>query len=582
MDSDGNLFGTTLDGGDLSLKDGVGDGTVFEIPSGASTIETLVTFEGSNGSQPSSELELSGGNLIGTTTSGGGGYGTIFEITDAASSGRAFSVVASFNESNGNRPIGQLAMDSMGDLFGATVYGGADSSNDGTIFELPAGSATIHTLVTFDGEDGSGPDGVVLNSAGILFGTTGEGGDGIEGDGDIGITGDGTVFEIDTTTETPTVTTIASFDYLNGALPTGDLMLNSGGNLYGTTYYGTPLSIIAGLTPAGSVFELSPTGSGVLVVNATSTHPVEVQTVGDSILATEVKDGNVVPIAISPLSQITSVEVVEEAGPNTVTIDAGAPPTTVVGSTGIDTVVSNGSNDYFTDTVSGNSGAEVVVQGTSALTLQGVNTYGGATEIDSGAILCAPSGTLSPESDIADNGTLNTTGSNVVGGITGTGILALAASASLRLLQNSPGTESSLGSLTFGSDAALDITDNTLDINETNVSLAQMTTWVLGGTIWSSLVTGPDSQASRAVGYGDSTEDPYTVTSGDVEARYVPIGDTNLDGTVNLTDYTRAVNNFNLAAGYSGGDVLNQGAVDIADITAIVNDYNNSLGSDGL
>jgi hypothetical protein len=83
------------------------------------------------------------------------------------------------------------------------------------------------------------------------------------------------------------------------------------------------------------------------------------------------------------------------------------------------------------------------------------------------------------------------------------------------------------------------------------------------------------------VGYGDSDEDPLSVPAGDVEVKYVPFGDTNLDGTVDITDLTRAINNLGLSPGYYGGDVANQGMVNITDIADIINDLGAQLNAGG-
>ena len=76
MDSSGNLYGTTGQGG------ASGDGTVFELAKGSSTITTLASFNGSDGDNPRAGLIMdSSGNLYGTTRDGGAnGYGTVFEL----------------------------------------------------------------------------------------------------------------------------------------------------------------------------------------------------------------------------------------------------------------------------------------------------------------------------------------------------------------------------------------------------------------------------------------------------------------------------------------------------------------------
>jgi uncharacterized repeat protein (TIGR03803 family) len=166
------------------------------------------------------------------------------------------------------------------------------------------------------------------------------------------------------------------------------------------------------------------------------------------------------------------------------------------------------------------------------------------------------------------------------------GTISIAAGASLALAQSdSQADQTVLAVNNLSAVGTLDIGNNTLLANENNVPVSQVTTWVqnagVGASIFSSLVTGPDSQASRAVGYGDWNEDPLSVPAGDVEVKYVPVGDTNLDGYVDITDVARAINNLGQSPGYYGGDVLNQGMVNITDIAAIVNDLGGSLTSSG-
>jgi uncharacterized repeat protein (TIGR03803 family) len=116
LDASGNLFGTTTNGG------ASGDGTVFELANGSTSITTLASFSGSNGADPTSGVILdSSGNLFGTTSSGGAfGYGTIFEVAEGSS---AITTLASFSSTNGVNPSG-LSLDGSGDLFGTTADGG--------------------------------------------------------------------------------------------------------------------------------------------------------------------------------------------------------------------------------------------------------------------------------------------------------------------------------------------------------------------------------------------------------------------------------------------------------------------------
>jgi len=256
---------------------------------------------------------------------------------------------------------------------------------------------------------------------------------------------------------------------------------------------------------------------------------------------------NNIPAAPVLLSGVTSVLVEGSAGNDTITIGTGWPVSTVQGGQGIDAlVIAGGDNVTFTDPVAGDSSAGLIVQGTGTVTVAAQNTPGAAS--------------------------LNYA----------LGTVTVAAGAELALARSDSLTDQTVFDASNLSVAGtLDIANNTLLANETNVPVSQIAAWVQAGSIMSSLVTGPNSQASRAVGYGDWNEDPLSVVAGDVEAKYVPVGDTNLDGKVDIADIGRAINNLGLSPGYYGGDILNQGLVNLTDISAVVNDLGGSLSASG-
>lgn len=249
VDSAGNLYGTALAGGDDN-----GDGTVFEVVNGSTAITLLANFNGSNGSNPYGGMTIdTAGNLYGTTASGGDaeGDGTVFELAKGSTT---ITLLASFNGSNGSAPLGNVILDTAGNLYGTTSFGG-DASGDGTVFML-ASSSTITTLAEFNGTDGSSPDSLIMDSAGNFVGTTFAGGD---------ASGDGTVFEI--LAHTTAVTTLADFDENSGSGPNG-LIMDSAGNLYGTANYGGE-----DYSGDGTVFEASPSASTAAVEIADSLSP---------------------------------------------------------------------------------------------------------------------------------------------------------------------------------------------------------------------------------------------------------------------------------------------------------------------
>jgi uncharacterized repeat protein (TIGR03803 family) len=236
MDAAGNLYGTAELGGASN------DGAVFEVARGSATISMLASFDGTDGRVPLATLIMdSAGNLYGTANGGGAsGFGTVFELAHGSGS---ITTLASFNGTDGANPAGGLILDSSDDLYGTTVQGGA--SSDGTVFELAQGSSTITTLASFDGSDGAAPGGsLVMDGGGNLYGTAQKG----------GASSDGTVFEV--AQASGAITTLASFDGTDGQSPNGGLVMDSAGNLYGTTYRG-------GAVNRGTVFKLAQCGGTI-------------------------------------------------------------------------------------------------------------------------------------------------------------------------------------------------------------------------------------------------------------------------------------------------------------------------------
>jgi uncharacterized repeat protein (TIGR03803 family) len=204
------------------------------------TLETLVSFNGQNGSNPESIVQGPNGNFYGTTYNGGtGGKGTLFVVPLNS----PIRTLVSFNGANGANPEARLVEWSDGNLYGSTYSGGA--YNKGTIFQLTP-SGAFHTVVSFSGPNGAFPvSGLLIGSDGGLYGTTSNGGGADRG----------TLFKI---TRDGRMTTIVSFNGPNGANPQG-LLLGMDGNFYGTTAGG-------GLNNNGTIFELTPQGRMITLV----------------------------------------------------------------------------------------------------------------------------------------------------------------------------------------------------------------------------------------------------------------------------------------------------------------------------
>lgn len=230
VDADGNLFGTTSTQGPLG-----NNGTLFKIAAGTNSLTTLHAFSDTDGSQPHAGLVSNGsGNLYGTTTEGGVyDQGTIFQISTTT---QALTTLHSFNGSDGSTPLSGVAFDANGNLYGTTEYGGI--SNLGTVFQLSSANQVLTTLHSFSGSDGNGPSGPIVGADGNLYGITAVG----------GANGVGTVWSI--VMNANSLTTLHAFNGIDGINPYSGLTLNENGDLFGVTTDG-------GEYGAGTVFKIA-------------------------------------------------------------------------------------------------------------------------------------------------------------------------------------------------------------------------------------------------------------------------------------------------------------------------------------
>jgi uncharacterized repeat protein (TIGR03803 family) len=206
---------------------GAPEGSVFKMsPSGGFTLLHSFKYGGAGGALPGDLVRDSAGNLYGPTVGWGPSPPTIFKLTKSG----IFSVLHTFTGlAGGLNPQGPLTLDGTGNLYGATSVGGTPTcgvgGGCGVVFKLdPSGNETV--LFTFYGPRGTHPNGgLILDTAGNLYGTTLAGG---------GYKSHGVVFKVD---PAGNETVLYSFKGgRDGAQQNGGLIRDSAGNFYGTTY----------------------------------------------------------------------------------------------------------------------------------------------------------------------------------------------------------------------------------------------------------------------------------------------------------------------------------------------------------
>lgn len=259
FDSQGNGYGTASSGGANGL------GVVYKLTppvSGQIWSETvLYSFQGGNDGQiPFGEVVFdSAGNLYGTTSRGGvnhlgcfqSGCGTIFELSPNSDGSWQETVLHRFSDAfgEGAEPRAGLVFDSAGNLYGTTNSGGNndfcntfDSDGCGSVFELMPTSGGQWKLQSLDFDDTNGGlprAGVTLDGKGNLYGVSTVG----------GTANGGTLFSLTQQNGQWVPGRLYSFPW--NSQPSGNLVADSSGNLYGTTYLG-------GTNASGSVFQFNP------------------------------------------------------------------------------------------------------------------------------------------------------------------------------------------------------------------------------------------------------------------------------------------------------------------------------------
>ena len=270
LDRAGNLYGVTYFGGGLGFCESSGCGTVFELTPDAGQWSESVLWRFDNnvdGYDVSSGVFINAdGRILGELFYGHdpGQNGMLFSLTNTGSQWTLHSVTG-FEDSDGAAPETALVADSRGNLYGTTAVGGSfgigavfemtfsrsGGWNEQMIYSFPSGGHTVNgtPIVT------TLPSSLILDAAGNLYGEEWGG----------GFRNAGTVYELSPATDgTWTEKTLYSFaGGAAGSYPSGGLIMDPAGNLYGTTQYGGLGSVQgSAATGNGIVFELIPSPTG--------------------------------------------------------------------------------------------------------------------------------------------------------------------------------------------------------------------------------------------------------------------------------------------------------------------------------
>jgi uncharacterized repeat protein (TIGR03803 family) len=238
FDAKGNIYGSTQGGGTN------GTGTVYELSpktGGGWTEKVLYSFSatGADGSNPSAGMTIAPDGTMYSTTPDGGAYsgGVIFSLKKTAK-GWKQTVIHSINfPTEGGFPYEGLMQDAAGNLYGVAPAGGA--SQQGVVYRLsPTKKGWVDTvLYSFTGQNGDGSGlywiDLISDSAGNIYGATSFG----------GTNNTGTVWELVYSKTKKNYSEKVLYEFGAGGSgdgnnPYGGLVMDSKGNLYGTTLNG--------------------------------------------------------------------------------------------------------------------------------------------------------------------------------------------------------------------------------------------------------------------------------------------------------------------------------------------------------
>ena len=253
LDQYGHIYGTTNSGGTY------GSGIAYKLAlrNGNWMLTPLFSFAGGpSGAGPGfGALVIGSDNKLYGTAEGGGVSGIAYNLGPQPAvcpsvfcPWREIVLHIFGRDQDGAQPLGGLAFDSAGNLYGTTSEGG--TSNNGAVVQITGSGQNWSESVIYSfagGTDAANPvAGPTVDASGNIYGTSPFG----------GANGNGAVYKLTRSGSGWTESVIYSFQGGNdGQSPTGGVIVDAAGNVYGGTFFG-------GANGGGTVYKLSPSGGG--------------------------------------------------------------------------------------------------------------------------------------------------------------------------------------------------------------------------------------------------------------------------------------------------------------------------------
>ncbi len=241
--SDGSLYGSNGAGGPYTA------GQIFNLRPPASFCSSVAcpweytaiyTFEGGDGSFPTTITFDSAGNIYGTTVEGGAGSGVVYKLTNNGGGSWTYTQITDFFGSGFANPGNGVVIDPSGNLYGTTLQ------YPGMVFEV-TNTGQVELVHEFL-DAGNTYAGVILDGAGNLYGITTQDG--------------GVIYELSPSGNNWTLSDLQTVGWDGppdggNIIGTANLLMDAEGNLWGTSTWGGAYSM-------GLVFKLARTANGWL------------------------------------------------------------------------------------------------------------------------------------------------------------------------------------------------------------------------------------------------------------------------------------------------------------------------------